>query len=402
MNLSFYKSVKPTQALYIHIPFCHSKCSYCDFFSCAASGIDVLNEFTNKLVYFTDGILKNLDTSDIRTVYIGGGNPGILGIENLFKIHKSISDYFQESQIIECTIELNPENITSDMLEFLKSTLVNRISLGVQTFNHRLHKTLGRNSSIEVTIRALDVMMNHWEESWNADIIYGIPDQKFSDVRFDMKSLLSYDPDHISLYALIPEPETVLGKKVLSGELKIPEDDEIIDFEKYQRNFLDSKGFSHYEISNFSKKNKQSLHNLNYWNMGSYLGIGPGSVSTINTDNNDIQRLTWSQDLMAFNRYELKVHQEIIDTSDLLKDWLMMNLRKSNGFYSVNFSQVFKFDFIEKFSAEVEKYSDLDCLGISNGRVFLTEKGLNLFNDILSTFFMKIDKLILNDKPFWP
>ena len=258
--------------IYIHIPFCNSICSYCDFckFLYNKKWVD------NYLNALQKEINKNYKNELVRTIYIGGGTPSSLNIGELNKLFDIIK-IFKKDKKIEFTFECNIEDINEPKLELLKNNGVNRISIGVESFNDKYLKFLGRNYKSKDIMNRIDLVKKYFDNI-NIDLIYALPNQTLEELESDIDKFLSLDIDHISTYSLIIEPNTKLYIN------KTKNIDEEKDFEMYNLicNKLKNKGYNHYEISNFSKESFESKHNLIYWNNLEYYGFGAGASGYIN------------------------------------------------------------------------------------------------------------------------
>ena len=264
------------KSLYIHVPFCNSKCSYCDFFSLENIDFKQKKAVTDSTVEQIRYFSEKYSFRTIDTVYIGGGTPTSLPPSLLEKLVYSITDLTGD-EIKEFSIEINPETVDEELLIFLEDSPITRLSIGIQSFNDKHLKILGRNCTSGKGKHALDLLKNT-EKDINIDLISSIPGQTLQESINDINEAFSFSPSHISLYSLTIEENTPIAEKINSKDI----DDEVwIKASEY----LKSSGFDHYEISNFSLPGKQCLHNLNYWNMNPYIGCGPAAVSTVIINN---------------------------------------------------------------------------------------------------------------------
>ncbi|HPN39730.1 MAG TPA: radical SAM family heme chaperone HemW, partial [Melioribacteraceae bacterium] len=268
-------------ACYIHIPFCKHKCIYCDFYS-------VIN-FKNIDQYFTS-LLKEIDyyseklSSEytIKTIFFGGGTPSILPSNKIKYIINKLKKKFFVDELAEITLEANPGTLTFNKLTKLKETGVNRLSIGVQSFNNNDLKYLTR---IHTSKQAVEIINSAHKAGFNnisLDLIFNLPKQTKEYWLKNLDIATSLPINHISCYSLIVEPGTILNKQVLDGKIKINDDDIDADLYEITINYLKEKGFEQYEVSNFAKKRFQSLHNKFYWEYNEYLGLGPSAHSFIN------------------------------------------------------------------------------------------------------------------------
>lgn len=255
-------------AIYIHIPFCMKKCDYCDFLSFKSTEIE-----RKKYVNFLINEIKLYPKYNYNTVYFGGGTPSILSGEDI----KKILNELKIDKNAEITLEGNPKTLTYQKLKEFKETGINRISLGIQTFNENFLKTLGRLHTVEEGILAYKNARNVGFNNISLDLMFSLPNQSLEDVKNDLEKLFFLNPEHFSIYSLIWEPETKIFKKLISGELKKTENE--LESSMYEMIIEKSlkQGYNHYEISNFSKNNYEAKHNSKYWRNSEYVGIGLGA-----------------------------------------------------------------------------------------------------------------------------
>lgn len=266
--------------LYIHIPFCRYRCDYCDFFTRTGVSSDRQSRIIQRIT--EQGGAWVGDSSQLTTVYIGGGTPSALSRDDLNRLLSYTETL--GSDRTERTVELNPEDVTPTLLDELARHRVNRISLGVQTLSAVSLKTIGRHTShsdtLRETLRGLETVASGWNGRWSADIIVAIPGTTADSAEGDIRRLMEFAPPHVSLYELGIEPNTVLGLKTRRGTVRpVAEDDALEQLER-SADVLAEYGLRRYEISSFARPGDESRHNLAYWRMAPHLGIGPGAVGT--------------------------------------------------------------------------------------------------------------------------
>lgn len=264
--------------VYIHIPFCHHKCTYCDFyFSVSTKSLDavisaILKEIENRRHY--------LSTPKLNTIYLGGGTPSILDLSVLERIFYQMAKYFEWDKDTEITIECNPEDINKRYLMGLKKIGINRISLGVQSLNDKVLKWMGRNHGAAQSIESIRLIQKSGIENFSVDLIYGVPDYDLKSLEKDIEYLLQLAPiPHISAYQLTVEPKTQLHYLVKRKCINLKEEEELAEEFLMIQEKLQNRGYDHYEISNYAQKGFISKHNLAYWLQKPYLGIGPSAHS---------------------------------------------------------------------------------------------------------------------------
>ncbi|MCL2800891.1 MAG: radical SAM family heme chaperone HemW [Treponema sp.] len=330
-------------SLYIHIPFCSSLCDYCDFYSI---DINSIKENNLKNEYF-DSYLKALvldireqieyfKIEEIPTAYIGGGTPSVLDskIKYLLNELNKISCF----NPVEFTIEANTESVANDFLDICKDGGINRISLGVQTFNEksRLAVNRGRSEHREEkkVKKSLKIASSYFPDSLCVDLITGLPFQDNAAVFNDINKILEFNPSHISLYSLTVDPETPLAKKINLNTILLPQNEIAEELWLTGRELLITKGFENYEISNFAKDNKYSRHNLRYWRLENWIGAGAAASGTIINDSiPQGKRYAYNSNIDEYikNPNIQNANCEILDKLTLIKESLLMGYRCSDG-----------------------------------------------------------------------
>ncbi|MEO9887891.1 MAG: radical SAM family heme chaperone HemW [Balneola sp.] len=318
--------------IYLHIPFCKQACSYCDFY--------FVTKPDNKAA-FVDKLVKEIrskkntvfSTETIDTIYFGGGTPSLLTIEQFERIFEAVYDTFKTDRK-EVTVELNPDNVTREYLAGLKSAGVNRVSMGVQTFDEDLLRFMNRTHNSAEALRSLELLQKSEINVFTADLIYGNPGQTPDMLDHDLKTLLQFDPPHVSAYSLTIEPKTRLGKQLEIGRF-IPAEDETVEkhFELVEEK-LKENDIHRYEVSNFAKKGSEAKHNSKYWEHQNYIGFGPGAHSFWwDGDSKHASRWENQPDL---KKYLLKEDfnegsPEQLSLKELAEERLMLSLRTRKG-----------------------------------------------------------------------
>lgn len=364
MNLNHMVRVS---SCYVHIPFCDNICSYCDF----------CKLFYNKkiIVSYLDSLEKEIDNfyknEKLETIYIGGGTPSCLSIEELERLFKILTK-LKKSKNVEYTMECNFESISKEKLDLCKDYGINRLSFGIESINKSNLEYLERNLDKEKVEEIIDYAKSIGIVNINLDLIYAIPGETKKILEEDIDYILSLDVFHISTYSLIIEDHTKLGIK---KEKNIDED---LDYEMYKliSNRLKMNGYEHYEISNFSKKGCQSRHNTCYWNNDCYYGFGLGASSYI-----DNMRSTNTKSITKYLQNDLSKTSEVLTEHDKIEYEIMLNLRKNSGIDL----KLFK----EKYGLELESiynYQRLieDGLLIKNDNfLFINEEKWYISNEII-------------------
>ncbi|MBD5379754.1 MAG: radical SAM family heme chaperone HemW [Bacteroides sp.] len=261
--------------LYIHIPFCHSKCAYCDFYSSAHRPVDA-DAYIDALI--TEFKLRYNEIPDYPTIYIGGGTPSSLSDRQIERFVKSISEYININELKEFTIEMNPEDVTPDRLLFYKSLGINRVSMGIQSFNDAELKRVGRRHSSEQALRAVAAIKNSGL-IFSCDLIYGLPLQTIDSWKDSLRKLLSFEPHHFSAYLLSYEEGTALWRMREKGLITEADEDTVYTYYNILTETARQHGYDHYEISNFARPDFHAVHNSGYWDNQPYVGLGASAHS---------------------------------------------------------------------------------------------------------------------------
>ncbi|GMO53565.1 MAG: radical SAM family heme chaperone HemW [Termitinemataceae bacterium] len=339
-----------TSSLYIHIPFCQKKCDYCNFYSVPISeSKQSIEDFLQQLYADIKYQFDYFDITEVPTVYIGGGSPSVLG-------HKALKDLllFVNSVLpnipSEWTIELNPQTTNEKILQVCKRNNVNRVSIGIQSFNTESLNAVGRFCSTKEIKQSLILVKTFFGTNFSADLISGLPAQNLQD---DIKKLLEYNPSHISLYDLSIEDGTPLQRKIKSGHLLMRTSEDTDSSWLKGRNLLLENGYDQYEVSAFSKPGKRSIHNVRYWQLLNWIGCGPGASGTIIDGFDQKIRLTASCNLS-----EYKYEKEILDKQTLIKESILMGFRYIDGPDTELFYKRFNCRIEDVIPKTLKKYKD--------------------------------------------
>jgi oxygen-independent coproporphyrinogen-3 oxidase len=312
-------------AVYIHVPFCSSKCHYCDFASFA--GINHLMEpYLNALLEELAASRNVHGGSKASSIFIGGGTPSMLSPEMTEKIMKSVVDVFPPSLSAEISIEVNPDSVTEAVLKRYQEIGFNRLSIGVQSFNDRLLKNLGRAHDSHKATTAFGSARRAGFNNISVDLIFGIQDQTSKDFNADLERAISLGPDHISTYQLTVEEGTPLWEMSAAGTIKLPEDDKQLEMYETAIKVLKNAGYIHYEVSNFAKPGKECRHNIAYWMGDEFIGYGNGAHSFIEgcryANPDDPEDYIYEIDTAGRAGVEI-----LADEEDKALDYLLMRLR---------------------------------------------------------------------------
>ena len=369
-------------SLYIHIPFCISKCIYCDFNSIVMKS-QIVDEYLNAI---ENGLQAMSGKYSFKTVYIGGGTPTVLNEIQLSKLLNIIYKYVDVSNLNEYTIEVNPGTLNDEKIIALKESCIDRISIGIQSFNDQYLKLLGRIHTAREAKEVFSSLREKGFENISIDLIYGYPTQTLSEWKTDLRECLILDPEHISAYCLTYEQGTPLVGLMNSGKLRKLREEEELNMYEHTNDFLGNKGYKHYEISNFAKPGKECRHNTVYWENREYIGLGAGAFSYINGErycnikdvNEYISAVESKKSLICFSE---KLPQE-----KRASEILIMALRMTSGISKNEFFDRSGYDLTELFGAQLNILTQAGLINFDDERIKLTRKGLSLADSVMMEF----------------
>jgi oxygen-independent coproporphyrinogen III oxidase len=393
MFLSAYSELP----IYVHVPFCRKKCDYCDFFSIPGSSAELQSRVVEQILLQLETLLDTLRPQAVPSLYIGGGTPNSLSpplFERLITgINRSVEPYVWHSDF-EWTVELNPELISAEQLDFLAKSPVNRLSIGTQSFSESALQSIGRNAGLSKTISGLELVQKWWQQRWSLDLITGLPQQSREEALQELDTAFSFSPGHISLYTLSVEKNTPLERRVLSGEIKTSSDDQVADILVQLWSVLHENGFQHYEVSNFAQPQQTSRHNWYYWRLKPYLGIGPAAVSTLPAAKGLPIRAQTPASISEFLTRKLvsgppfaSLATEKLTPNQFLLEYLMMGLRTIPGIEVEECAQIFNHDIREVLEHTLDRSLESGLLRLhtidKRSYLSITEPGMLLLDHIL-------------------
>ncbi|AXH53237.1 radical SAM family heme chaperone HemW [Clostridium perfringens] len=373
-------------SLYIHIPFCAQKCLYCDFPSFARK--DHLRkayiEALNKEIISLREKHNNLE---INTIFIGGGTPSVLEADELECLLKEVAK-LNMAKDIEYSMECNPGNLTEEKLEVMKKYGVNRISMGLQAKQDNLLKGLGRIHNYKTFKENFLLAKKVGFNNINIDLMFGLPNQRLNEWEETLREIISLEPAHISAYSLIIEEGTAFYNLYENDKLKLPTEEEERKMYHLAKKILEENGFNQYEISNYAKEGKECRHNLAYWNMDNWIGVGSAAASYINGKR--IKNISSVEEYINSINEKGEAVEEIITNSknDNMEEFMFMGLRKINGIDENEFKKRFSMNINDVYGEILNKYIDEGLLIRESGRIFLSEKGIEISNIIMADFLL--------------
>lgn len=377
-----------TLGLYLHVPFCRKKCRYCDFLSFECSDDSLLTEYSRALIREIKLRYNEWPYRVVDSVYIGGGTPSLMSGADVADIMEEIRDDFLLAEDCEITIEANPATITEEKLEAYLASGINRISIGVQSFDNSILNMLGRIHDKNDAFNAIRMAKKAGFHNINADLMFGIPGQTMKKWRDTVRQCIFLEPEHISLYSLQLEEGTALHKMICEENiLKEMSAEENREMYHDALLMMQTAGLQQYEISNAAKPGFESRHNLKYWSYMEYLGLGPGASSFVGGRRfKNCERIRDYLDFIKEGRPPVKP-EDVEDYSrrDEMGIFIFTGLRKKSGFRISEFEESFSVDFFDIYDPEIIR--QLRGLLVAEGdNIRLTDKGFDVSNKVMAAF----------------
>lgn len=357
--------------IYIHIPFCNQACHYCDFHFSTQLG---KKEAMVEAIRAELALRKSYIAEPIETLYFGGGTPSILSRNELLSLIKRIQGVFNTNDLAEITLEANPEDLSATKLKELQSIGINRLSIGVQSFNDDFLKFFNRSHDAKSAVDCLRNAKDLGFDNITADIIFGIPGQTLAQLQADLKQLIDIGIPHVSIYGMTIEENTVFGKWLKNGQLKPLEEEDSAEQFKWLMDFLGDQGYEQYEISNFAIPEFRSKHNSSYWQGKKYLGVGPsahsfdGQTRQYNVRNNVKYLESMSQ---GFPSFEI----ETLSRIDKINEALLIQIRLAEGIDVNVLNTDLDFDLLSERNEQIQKWINTGHMELKNDYLQLTQTG---------------------------
>lgn len=391
-------------SLYVHVPFCRQKCDYCDFFSipsnrasCVCPDEEYVCSVLNEIRFY----VKKYSVSRWKTVYIGGGTPSQLGAKLLFELVSGIKNAVFDKTADEFTVEMNPEDLTEDILDSAQKAGVDRISTGIQALDQKALVSVNRHCPLQTAISSLELLQKKWKKKLSVDFIAGLPGQTYSSFKKQFETVFNCkNIDHISLYSLTLEENTPLYKKIESGKIKWSQQ-KTDRMWILGRKILKENGFIQYEVSNFARTGAESLHNKVYWHLENYIGCGSGACGSVYGEVSE--RWTNTCSIKNYENFWLDFNPESeipesirqvekIDLQTQEFEWLMMGFRLLEGVCSEEFKKRFGKSLEERIGVKDGLFFEWSKKHLArsykkDGKTFyaLNERGLMLLNLFLES-----------------
>ncbi len=370
--------------IYIHIPFCTKRCIYCGFYSTTQT--ELMDRYTAAVCKELTERKEYID-NHIKTIYFGGGTPSLLNSGQIERIFQTIMENYRTDGLQEVTFECNPDDITCDFLQSIARTPINRISMGIQSFNDDILGFIRRRHNSEQAVNAVKLCHEAGFNNISIDLIYGIPGQTVNIFREDIEKAIALNVSHISSYHLSYEEETPIWHLLQNKKITAIEEDSSVSMYNLLCDSLRKSGFKHYEISNFAKEGYESKHNSSYWNGTPYLGIGAGAHSF-----NGVSR-RWNPDnitqyIGGIESNKPVFEEEFLTDADRYNEIIMLGLRKSDGIDLTKFNSYIGEDLFSHFMQDAEPHIKNGSLIMEKDRIRFTEDGLFTSDNIISSLFL--------------
>ncbi|MDO5767751.1 MAG: radical SAM family heme chaperone HemW [Spirochaetales bacterium] len=391
-------------SLYVHVPFCRQKCDYCDFFSIPSNRASCVcpdEEYVRSVLTEIRFYVKKYSVSRWKTVYIGGGTPSQLGAKLLFELVSGIKNAVSDKTADEFTVEMNPEDLTEDILDSAQKAGVDRISTGIQALDQKALDSVNRHCPLQTAISSLELLQKKWKKKLSVDFIAGLPGQTYSSFKKQFETVFNFkNIDHISLYSLTLEENTPLYKKIESGKIKWSQQ-KTDRMWILGRKILKENGFIQYEVSNFARTGAESLHNKVYWHLENYIGCGSGACGSVYGEVSE--RWTNTCSIKNYENFWLDFNPESeipesvrqvekIDLQTQEFEWLMMGFRLLEGVCSEEFKKRFGKSLEERIGVKDGLFFEWSKKHLArsykkDGKTFyaLNERGLMLLNLFLES-----------------
>jgi oxygen-independent coproporphyrinogen III oxidase len=376
--------------VYIHIPFCKSRCSYCDFATDVFKNEETVERYVNALIKEISNSSKNQKPktkNQIDTIYFGGGTPSLLQPKQLEKILDSVCKKFSVDDTAEITMEMNPATVTFETLKNYKSLGISRASFGAQTFDDTELKRLGRRHTANDVRETIELLRNAKYENVSFDLIAGLPRQTLKDWERNLTEALNLNPEHISLYLLEIHEGTPLAEQIRSERQPLPDEDLAGEMYDLMQAKLAEQNYLQYEISNFARAGFQSKHNLKYWQFAPYFSFG---VSAHSFDGNNLR---WANERDTF-AYVKKIENDetpiaektVLDENTRRAEYAFLRLRLNEGIDLIDYKNKFGIDLVKEYEEDLARLQEAGLIELTENNLRLSKKGMLYSNEVFSVF----------------
>ncbi|RDY23980.1 oxygen-independent coproporphyrinogen III oxidase [Romboutsia maritimum] len=371
--------------LYIHVPFCVKKCNYCDFNSYK---IDEKSKklYLNNLKKEMEIYKGELEDKQIDSIFLGGGTPSILNSQEIKEIFYNIRKNFKIRIDAEITMECNPGTLNLEKLKIMKEIGINRISIGLQATQNYHLKAIGRIHTYEEFVKNYQQAIDVGFKNINIDLMYCLPNQNIDEWKETLEKVTKLNPSHISAYSLILEEGTELYNMYERKEFEIIDEDTDINLYNYTIDYLKSKGYNQYEISNYAKEGYECKHNILYWKCKNYLGLGPGASGYVNNIRyNNVESIQEYNELLSGDKKPI-LSKELLSVQDKIEEKIFMGLRMNEGIKFDDFKNEFNIDFRKKYNKQLAILRERQLILEDKSGIKLTQKGREISNSIFIEF----------------
>lgn len=370
--------------VYIHIPFCKQKCKYCDFLSFTKYNEEYIQCLKQEIVDF-----NKKSEYQVKTIFMGGGTPSIIKAEDISEILKLVYENYDVDANAEITIEANPGTLNREKLGIYKKAGINRISMGLQSVDNNMLKELGRIHTFEEFCENYKLARECGFDNINVDLMSALPGQTVKNWQHNLETIAAMAPEHISAYSLIIEEGTPFFEKYGEREDLLPSEDEEREMYHLTKELLQKAGYNRYEISNYAKPGYECRHNISYWKRIDYIGFGLGAASLIE----EVRHTNYS-DMSEYIRRLKEKNIPVEDTEKLLKnsqmeEMMFLGFRMIEGVSYKEFKEKFKVEMKSVYGDVIEKFLAEELLEDKEGRIKLTERGLDISNYVMSEFLLE-------------
>lgn len=364
-------------SLYLHIPFCAAKCAYCDFASYPQRE-DCWEKYIQALESELRAWKSDLTNYEAATIFFGGGTPSLIPATQIVCLMNVIHECVSVRADAEITIESNPGTLTPDKLRLYRAAGINRISIGAQAMDDRLLRALGRIHTADQICEAVHMAKAAGFDNVNLDLMYALPGQSIEDWRRTLDRAIALQPQHLSAYSLIVEEGTAMAQRVERGEAILPDEDCVLEMQRYAVKRLAEAGYFRYEISNYAREGFECRHNIVYWQRGEYLGLGCAAHSMMNDT-----RFENPKGLAEYLSGTRKINVTPLSREDAMEETLMLSTRMCRGLDLDAWQRDFGEDFAAKHARKLAQLRQMELVQIRDHQIRLTQKGLELQNAIV-------------------
>ncbi|WP_313031816.1 radical SAM family heme chaperone HemW [Soonwooa sp.] len=372
--------------IYIHIPFCKQKCSYCNFHF--STSLKLKEDMQSSIIKEFSLRHQELENKKIDSLYFGGGTPSILEAKEIGKIIDEANRYFEFNPNMELTLEANPDDLNASFLKEIINIGVNRLSIGTQSFFEDDLKLMNRAHTASEAESSIKRAQDFGLENISVDLIYGSPTSTMEQWKQNLAKIIELQVPHVSSYALTIEPKTILDNWITQQKVKSPDEAFQNDAFFYMSEFLKQNGFDHYEISNFGKPNFHSKHNSSYWEYKEYLGIGPSAHSYDGKNLRSWNVANNTKYIKSLSENQLPIEREELNENDRYNEMLMIGLRTQKGVNLMRFKNSFSSEMISAFETSIQQKIKDGILKIGNNRLMIPEQHWFMADGIAADLFL--------------